>query len=150
MRFWDSSAVVPLLVEEELTELVLSLYKSDEEAITWWGTSIECASALARLERHAALDTIGTNEAFLRLAALSKSWHEIEPGQAVRETAQRFLRVHDLSAADSLQLAAAFWASEGHPSTLQLVSLDDRLALAAQREGFDVIDRQALSAACRE
>ena len=145
MRFWDSSAVVPLLVEEELTELVLSLYKSDEEAITWWGTSIECASALARLERHAALDTIGANEAFLRLTALSKSWHEIEPGQAVRETAQRFLRVHDLRAADSLQLAAAFWASEGHPSTLELVSLDDRLALAAQREGFEVINRLVLT-----
>ena len=145
MRFWDSSAIVPLLVEEELTDLVLSLYKSDEEAITWWGTSIECASALARLERHAALDTVGANEAFLRLAALSKSWHEIEPGRAVRETAQRFLRVHDLRAADSLQLAAAFWASEGHPSTLQLVSLDDRLALAAQREGFEVINRRALT-----
>ena len=145
MRFWDSSAVVPLLVEEELTDLVLSLYKSDEEAITWWGTSIECASALAGLERHAALDTIGTNEAFLRLAALSKSWHEIEPGQAVRETAQRFLRVHDLRAADSLQVAAAFWASEGHPSTLELVSLDDRLALAAQREGFEVINRLVLT-----
>jgi len=146
VKFWDSSALVPLLVDEELTGPVLSLYESDGEPITWWGTSIECASALARLERHAALDTVSTNEAFHRLESLARSWNEIEPGQTVRETAQRFLRVHDLRAADSLQLAAAFWASEGHPSTLELVSLDDRLALAAQREGFDVIDRQVLSA----
>lgn len=145
MKFWDSSALVPLLVEEEFTNLVLSLYKSDEEAITWWGTSIECASALARLERQDALEPAAANTAFHRLAALSRSWHEVEPGEAVRETAQRFLRVHDLRAADSLQLAAAFWASEGHPSTLQLVSLDDRLALAAQREGFEVIDRLVLT-----
>lgn len=145
MRFWDSSALVPLLVREELTGPVLSLYKSDADAITWWGTPNECASALARLERDGALDTTGTSAAFHRLAALARSWNEIEPGQTVRETAQRLLRVHELRAADSLQLAAAFWASEGHPSTLQLVSLDDRLALAAQREGFEVIDRRFLT-----
>ena len=145
MRFWDSSALVPLLVDEELTDAVLELYPRDREVVTWWGTPIECASALARLERRGDLETAHAREAFRRLTALAASWHEVEPGAAVRETALRFLRVHDLRAADALQLAAAFWVSEGHPTTLELVTLDDRLALAAQREGFDVLDRRALS-----
>jgi predicted nucleic acid-binding protein len=133
------------LVEEELTDEILELYKRDRDKITWWGTQIECASALARLERHEDLDPVGAADAFHRLSALAKTWHEVEPGTSVRETAQRLLRVHDLRAADSLQLASAFWASEGHPSTLEVVTLDGRLALAAQREGFNVVDRQVLT-----
>lgn len=144
MKFWDSSAVVPLLVEEELSARILKLYEDEPDALTWWGTRLECASALARLERMSALVPDGASEAFNRLATLAESWHEIEPTDTVRETAQRLLRVHDLRAADALQLAAAFWASEVHPPTLQLVTLDDRLALAAQREGFEVLDRRAL------
>jgi hypothetical protein len=36
-------------------------------------------------------------------------------------------------------VAAALVAAEGHPGSLTLVSLDDRLALAAQREGLQVV-----------
>ena len=144
MKYWDSSALVPLLVEEESTDMVLDLYQADTDAVTWWGSAVECASALARLDRRTELDPADVTVAFRRLAALAKSWHEIEPSVSVRETAQRLLRAHDLRAADSLQLAAAFRASEGHPSTLEFVTLDDRLALAAEREGFEVISRPAL------
>lgn len=44
-----------------------------------------------------------------------------------------------LRAADSLQLAAAIVAAEREPVTLELVSLDERLADAAAREGFRVL-----------
>jgi uncharacterized protein len=54
----------------------------------------------------------------------------------VRESAKRFLRVHDLRAADALQIAAAFFVAETRPATLALVSLDERLQAAARREGF--------------
>ena len=145
MKFWDSSALVPLLVEEELTDRMIEVYDGDSEVVVWWGTQVECASALARVERQGTFDTPSASEAFARLTSFAETWHEIEPGRAVRETAQRLLRVHDLRAADSLQLASAFWASEVHPSTLQIVTLDDRLAQAAQREGFDVVDRQVLA-----
>lgn len=38
-----------------------------------------------------------------------------------------------LGAADALQLAAAFIAAERRPSSLEIVTLDDRLAGAAQK-----------------
>ena len=104
--------------------------------LVWWGSEVECVSALARLERAGAIDPGGIALASDRLTKLADGWHEIEPSEIVRENAVRFLRVHPLRAADALQLAAAFIAAERRPPTLQLVTLDDRLAEAAWKEGF--------------
>ncbi len=108
--------------------------------LVWWGSQMECASALARLERAVLLDVKGAALAFDRLKQLADGWHEIEPSEIVRENALRFLRVHPLRAADALQLAAAFLAAERRPSSLQVVTLDERLGDAARREGFELID----------
>lgn len=140
MKFWDTSAIVPLLVEQATTARMQPLAAADPLLIVWWGTAVECASALARLEREAVIDGRAARSAFGHLAQLTAVWQEVEAGDLVRETAIRLLRVHALRAADSLQLAAAFVAAEGRPSTLEFVTLDDRLALAAQREGFIVVD----------
>lgn len=138
MRFWDSSALVPLLVEEETTPLVLDLYRDDTVILTWWGTDVECASAIARLERQGDLAATEASSAFTRLEAMSNAWNRIEPGTVLRETAKRMLRVHDLRAGDALQLAAAVLAAEYRASALEFVCLDNRLAIAAQREGFPI------------
>ncbi len=101
---------------------------------------MECASALARLERNASLDGKGAALAFRRLKQLANGWHEIEPSEIIRENALRFLRVHPLRAADALQLAAAFIAAERRPPSLEVVTLDDRLAEAARKEGFELVE----------
>lgn len=140
MRFWDASAIVPLLIAEASTRRLQLLAASDPDMLVWWGSAVECVSALARLERSAALDARATLLAFDRLKQLAAGWHEIEPSDIVRETAIRFLRVHPLRAADALQLAAAFVAAEQRPASLTMITLDDRLSDAAQKEGFAVID----------
>ena len=140
MRFWDASAIVPLLIAEASTRRLQLLAASDPDMLVWWGSALECVSALARLERSAALDARATLLAFDRLKQLAAGWYEIEPSDIVRETAIRFLRVHPLRAADALQLAAAFVAAEQRPASLTVIALDDRLASAAQKEGFAVID----------
>jgi len=144
VKFWDSSALVPLLVEEETTAALRDLYLGEQGAIAWWGAPVECASAVARVEREGRLSPEEATEALGRLDALASHWNRIEPVDAVLETARRLLRVHPIRAADSLQLAAAYLASEGRPSTLEIVCLDERLATAAQREGFPVRDRSRL------
>lgn len=138
MRFWDSSALVPLLVSEPASLAVVEEYRRDPDILAWWTTDIECASALARLERDGALDRPAMNEALRRLDLLASAWQEIQPASRVRRAALRLLRVHPLRAADALQLGAAVVASENDPPTLALVTLDDRLAQAAEREGFPV------------
>jgi predicted nucleic acid-binding protein len=139
VKFWDASAIVPLLVKEATTSFLQTLAKRDSDMLAWWGSQVECASAVARLERDALLDRKGAVLAFDRLKQLVDGWHEIEPNEIVRENALRFLRVHPLRAADALQLAAAFLAAERRPSSLEVVTLDERLADAARKEGFDVI-----------
>ena len=140
MRFWDASAIVPLLVAEPSTRRLQALAEKDSAMLVWWGSMIECVSALARLERDAALDVNAMTVALDRLRQLVDGWHEVEPSDAIREAAARFLRVHPLRAADALQLAAAYLAAERRPPSLEIVTLDDRLALAAQKEGFAVAD----------
>jgi uncharacterized protein len=136
VKFWDSSAIVPLLVRQTETAPVRAIVTDDPEMLVWWVTPVECASALARLERKHALSERAAHAAFDRLRQFGAGWHEIEATDAVREAATRFLRVHALRAGDALQLAAAFVVSGGQPSTLELVTLDERLSSAARREGF--------------
>jgi uncharacterized protein len=139
LRFWDSSAVVPLLVDEPMTDAVRAVLEEDPTMLVWWGTELECVSAIARLERQGDLESDGTVAALQRLEALAGGWHEVQPVESVRRAARRALRVHSLRTADALQLAAATVGSEGQPASLDVVSLDDRLSDAARREGFAVL-----------
>jgi uncharacterized protein len=139
VRFWDSSAIVPLLVTEVTSRAVTGTFEADPDVIAWWATHVECVSALARLERDASLPRASMSIALRRLDGLAAAWHEIEPGTSVRQLAVRLLRVHPLRTADAFQLAAAIVAADGQPATLPFVTLDDRLAHAAEREGFPIV-----------
>jgi predicted nucleic acid-binding protein len=140
LRFWDSAAIVPLIVAEASTDSMSALAGEDPAMCVWWGTEIECVSAVARLERDDALAETAIVAALERLDSLAEAWNEVQPVAAVRGTARRLLRVHPLRAADALQLAAALVAAEGIPVSLDIVTLDERLAAAARREGFVVHD----------
>lgn len=140
MRFWDASAVVPLLLAEPSSLRLRRLARTDPELVVWWGTEVECASAISRRRREDGLTEAGARAAFERLSRLSRMWQEAEPTDATREGARRLLRVHPLRAGDALQLAAALLTSRNRPSTLDFVTLDERLAAAARVEGFPVID----------
>jgi hypothetical protein len=132
VRFWDASAIVPLIVHEPTTAETKAMLAADAEMSVWWGTEIECASAVARRAPDA-------SKAETRLEALKDSWQEVEPSDSMRETARRAARVHRLRAGDAFQLAAALLAAEGDPRTLPFVTLDDELAQAATLEGFPVV-----------
>jgi len=138
VRFWDSSAVLPLIVREPETPTARRALEEDSEMAAWWSTPVECWSALARLRREEVITIRGETSAHHVLDALRASWLEILPSEPVRETAKRLLRGHGLRAADALQLGAAIvWAGEkGHR---ELVTLDERLAVAAELEGFRVL-----------
>jgi hypothetical protein len=139
MRFWDSSAVVALLVDELSSPTVWELHDQDIAMTAWWGTGVECVSALARLEREGRLDPGQLTDGVDRLDGMAAGWLEVEPTQRLRQAALRLLRVHALRAGDALQLAAAMEAAEQQPQQLPFVTLDARLALAADREGFPVV-----------
>jgi hypothetical protein len=140
VKFWDTSALVPLLIEEPASQRLKTIVVNDPSMVVWWATQVECVSAIARAERDMPLDRKQIDAAFERLSQFVEGWDEIDPSSALRETAIRVLRVHPLRAADALHLAAAHMAADGRPASLEFVSLDDRLIAAARKEGFIVID----------
>jgi predicted nucleic acid-binding protein len=138
MRFWDASAIVPLLVQERLSTRADAMLTEDRAIVTWWGSTIECSSALARQHRDGALDPAGLQAAGARLQRLASSWIEVPAVAPVREQALRLLRIHPLRAGDAVQLAAALVTAEFRPGSLDFVTFDSRQASAAEREGFRV------------
>jgi predicted nucleic acid-binding protein len=131
--------MVPLIFAEARTADAQAEYDRDPEMLVWWTSEVECVSALMRRERDGSLGGALLAEALQRLPSLSASWRQIEPGSRIRQTAIRLLRVHPLRAADALQLAAALAVAEDQPQSLPFVTLDARLAQAAEREGFPIV-----------
>ncbi len=115
------------------------IVRDDPAVVTWWGTLIECTSALARLERDGALATDEVRQAIERLRQAALGWVEVPASNDVREQAIRLLRIHKLRAADATQLAAAIIASDFRAASLDFVTLDTRQGQAAEREGFRVV-----------
>ena len=144
MIFWDTSAIVPLVVDVEVASAAMrELWESDGRMVVWWGTLVECNSAIARREREGGLSDEGADLARSLLEQLKGSdhWVEVLPTETVRGHAGRLLRRHPLRSADALQLGAALtWSrAEPHPARHRFVTLDLRLAAAARREGFGVV-----------
>jgi hypothetical protein len=135
--FWDTSAVVPLLVDEPESDRVRKFLEADPDLVVWWVTQVECLSALARRERDGVLTPDGADGARRVLAALSRVWAEVLASEEVRLHAGRLLRRHALRAADALQLGAAMTWARGAPAGHGLVCLDDRMRAAARAEGFE-------------
>ena len=146
MGYWDSSAIVLLLASQASTSVAESLLQSDTTMLVWWGTSVECVSALARLERERLLAPVEVVAAQARLRALADLWNEVLPHIRVRTTAERLLRLHPLRAADALQLAAALEVASIQPALKEFVCFDLRLADLAAREGLRVIRPQTTGA----
>ena len=139
MKYWDSSALVALIVEESTSAERRALLRQDHRIVTWWGSWIECASAVNRIHREGGMDRTELGQSLEQLQALAATWLEVRPLERVRRRALRLLRVHPLRSADALQLAAALIASEEEPASLDVVTSDARLSAAAQQEGFLVV-----------
>lgn len=139
MRFWDSSAIVPLVSAEEESRRCRQWLVEDGTLLVWALTATEVVSALTRRRREGALEDRHFRTGKDRLGMLEAAWSEVTQFDAVRSRARRLLESHPLRAADALQLAAALVAVEERPAAVPFVTFDDRLAEAARREGFPVM-----------
>ena len=141
MRFWDTSALVPMLINEPTAAACQRLLVEDQRILAWWGTYVECVSAIARRQRDGTLAADQARHATLLLEMLSAEWSLVEPSDEIVVIAARLVRRYPLSAADALQLAAAWRGSGEDPQPLAFVCLDQRLRDAADHEGFTLLPR---------
>jgi predicted nucleic acid-binding protein len=136
VNFWDSSAIIPLLIAESRSDEVHGLLQSDPRMTVWWTTIVECHAAIAQGERGQEYAPADADKARARLEAIHGDWNEIAPTEEVRERASTLLMRHALRAADALQLAAALTWARGRPRGHAVLTLDARLGAAARGEGF--------------
>lgn len=139
VKFWDTSALVPLILREKSSARCQRLLRRDPVVLVSVLTQVELQSALARRRRLGEIDAKELQEARRRVGKAMVGWNQIQVGERLLGRAIRLLDLHDLRAADALQLAAGWVASGDEPSRLAFVSLDERLLAAAEREGFPVI-----------
>jgi len=139
VRFWDTSALIPLLVAERSTVRVEQWLKDDPDVVVWTLTRVELVSALARRRREEPSAAPRLATARRELLAAWPRWSEVTAVDVVRRHAERLVETHPIRAADALQIGAALVAADGDPDTLEVVTLDRRLAETAEREGFPVL-----------
>lgn len=136
MRFWDTSALISLLVAERGTSRAERWLREDPNVVVWTLTRVELLSALARRRR----EEPGTSRRLLaarrELLSAWERWSEVTAVEIVRRYAERVVETHPVRAADALQLGAALVAAEDNPAAIEFVTFDRRQAEAAEREGF--------------
>ena len=142
MRFWDSSAIVPLLIAEPTTRAMRELRRQDLWILASFITPLEVTSAVWRRLHKDLLTVKERADAEIRFAEMSENWSEIAGPERIVEIALHLLTRYPLRAADAIQLASAIEAvdeAEEERSSLPFVTLDGDLATAARAEGFPVL-----------
>ena len=119
-----------------VTPRAIALYEL-HEAVVWWATPVEIASALARLVRMKQLAPSDWTKARKLAQRLADSWSVIQPSNALRAKSAQLVDRYDLRAAASFQLAAALEWCEDVPQGRVFLTADQRLREAARFSGFN-------------
>lgn len=113
--------------------------ESDPEIVVWALSPVEVVSAFFRLVRTGEL----TQAKALRAQELSLELFQecaiVDDVPSVSAVALRLLRTHPLRAADALQLGAAIVWAGGAPASRVFCTLDRKLGMAAELDGFRVM-----------
>jgi len=138
MKFWDASAVIPLLLTEKQSDYCLQILKDDQDVLLWCLSRVEVVSAMTRRLREQSLTFGEFQSAKIRLQHILEGAYQITALEKVMNRAVRLLEVHPLRAADACQLASVLVATQEDPYRVSLICFDERLKEAAIKEGFVV------------
>jgi predicted nucleic acid-binding protein len=139
LRYWDSSALIPLLLTEPRTPEILEIYRQDPAMAVWCLTPYEIWAAIARRRKEGRLRSPDIRTLRVRLSALARDWTVIRDPDAIGKTAYRILDVHGLGPAQAIQISAALAIVGGSADEIPFVTLDDRVAQAAIAEGLSIM-----------
>lgn len=139
MKFWDTSAIVPLVIEQPASRSCRGHRRADPGLVVWTLTHVEAWSGCCREFRAGNLIRDELERVQARLGRLAAKWSEVGDIAAVKLQALRLIQAHGLRAADALQLGAALTYYGPKAQRRPFVCLDQGLADAARREGFNVL-----------
>jgi uncharacterized protein len=141
IAYFDTSALVPLLVEDEPgAEPALAAWLGADAVVTTRLLFAEAGAALARAARLGRLEEPALDDALLELESLSQQLDVVEVDDGLVNEAALLARRHSLRGYDAVQCAAALRVAG--PETVGLAGDYDLLS-AWRAEGLQVIDTQA-------
>jgi predicted nucleic acid-binding protein len=142
MQFWDSSALLPLVVRQPpFSDPCRRAFRQNVSRAIAFLARVECRSAIERLAREGTLNTAARRRSLANIDKLVAAFDLVAFSPEVEAHALTLLGRHALRSLDALQLGCARGlASHGDPDALpEFVCCDRRLANAAVAEGFALV-----------
>ncbi|WP_448609448.1 type II toxin-antitoxin system VapC family toxin [Geodermatophilus sp. URMC 60] len=140
IAYFDTSAVVPLLVEEPGTDVSLRVFLQAESVATVRMTFAETSAALARASRLRRLTTDAHDRALAGLESVWAQMDVLDVDDDLVRAAGALAREHALRGHDAVHCAAALRVVS---ATTVALAGDRDLLTAWQREGLQVLDTQS-------
>ena len=137
ISYFDTSSVLPLIVNEVSTELCNRVWNDSTRVVCARLLYPEARAALARAERMGRLDRSQLREAVAELDSIITEVDHIEVTATLAQEAGELAKAHGLRGYDAVHLAAA---EAVHDGDLVLVTGDSSLAAAARAIGLAVLD----------
>jgi len=138
----ESSAVLAWLLDQEHAKLVADTLAEAELVIASDLTLIECDRVLIRAVALEELDESDAVQRQARLNVVSTRWTLLAVDEEIIERARRPFPVEPVRTLDAIHLASALTARKAMPD-LAMLSLDDRIRMAAGRIGFQLVPNVA-------
>lgn len=139
MRFWDSSALLSLMIDDVHTSRANAILNTDDVIVASFISPVEVSSGLWRRRHASELSAAQHWNADEQFADLSRSWMTVDDVNRIVDEALSLLSRHALRTGDAVQLGSAIVARRTLRTTLRFVTFDKRLAVAARAEGFSVL-----------
>lgn len=140
ITYFDTSSVVPLIVNEASTELCSRMWNDSSRVVCARLLYPEARAALARAERMGRLDPRQLRAAVAELDSIVSEVDHIEVTAELAREAGELAEAHGLRGYDAVHLAAAAAVADGD---LVLVTGDSDLASAAAMIGLAVSNTNA-------
>ena len=134
IAYFDTSAVIPLLVEESGSELAANLWSQADRILSARILYPECRAALAAARRSGRLSTGQLRRTVGELSNLVEQLDHVEITEHLAYSAGELAEKHSLRGYDAVHLAAAELAAD---EDLVLVAGDGELLRAAATIGLN-------------
>lgn len=137
IAYFDTSSVVPLIVEEASTALCNRVWTEASRVVCARLLYPEARAALARAGRMGRLDGTQLRDAVVELDSIVTQVDHVEVTAQLAQHAGELAEAHGLRGYDAVHLAAAAAVAD---RDLVLVTGDSELAAAARSVGVAVLD----------
>jgi predicted nucleic acid-binding protein len=144
--YFDTSAVVSLFIEDEHTAPLLKYLRNIAilSGMSSIITPLEYYSALQRRLSSKEITESQVDQARGDFVEFRKKIRLIPLDENALKVATHLQRIYSLRPGDSIQLGAALMCRD-NPSKVTFLSFDEKLNLAAQREGFNLLEAKRTS-----